>query len=382
MDIYSLLGIDPEDFQAQIEGTLAGRSPAGLSPMAASQIIPVGRGSGLSMKGTDTNKGSVQRIETSVAFPDPTQVQGIIDQYYATPQMQAQRARLDSMRQAIENRLGQGNADYASALSHLANYWTGGEFAIIEPDRSKAAKDAAMLGILQKGEEDYANSGTRFLNAIKGGTIQQKEGSEVGSTLIKGAEDPSLAARRGQMPNDARAIRDVQRTFTKATEPFSKALNYANQAENLIYSESAAKRLTKKTIETLLARARGEVGNLSQYEQAGTVSAQDAMDRLSQFYETLTSGELTDANKEAVKALIKEYKNAANANLSVLRDVHAKQGAAAYGSLGLTEDRFRQALPSVDTNPPKTNRSMAPKKDYSKMSLKELEAEAARRGVK
>lgn len=247
----------------------------------------------------------------------------------------------------------------------------------------QGARLLAYQGKIQDDKRDLAAKVLDTVGKMKSGsstenlfeTLRQKQLDELieqqknkDATTAKNAqtnsatsEDPSKpSGRTGTMPLPARAYRDVQDKFRKDTAPFNVAIKSADQIENLINQHGPGSKLSKATVETLLARARGEVGNLSYYEQAGNSGARDILSRLEQTIETLNTGELTDSNKREILGLVASYKAAARDAISYYRDIHAQQGATAYESLGLTQDQFKKALPSLDTT--KMSQSVAPKK--------------------
>lgn len=154
------------------------------------------------------------------------------------------------------------------------------------------------------------------------------------------------------IPPAAKAVRDVQGKFNKSVEPFAKSINFANEVDSLLDNPGPGGRLAKKTVETILARARGEVGNLSQYEQQDTATARSLLDRLQQSVSTVSEGTFSERNKQAILDLTRQYKEAAKAAISTHRQLHAAQGAGAYSGMGLTEPVFEKLLPSVDSYAP------------------------------
>jgi hypothetical protein len=342
---------NPEDLMAQIA---ASRSPAGnFNPVAAALIQSQGMGSGRQQTSKDQSLDKTLRVVNEVTYPTPETIQNVLGAISKSPEIMAQKEGLNNIKSAILSQLDNSSGvDYTSPLSYLANYYTNGKAQYI-PQKAPPQKQLLDFALkMQDDQRDLSKTIADYVGRFKGGTTQLQDINQQLSELVNKSGIYPNPRGSNQLPPEARAIRDVQKTFNKAVEPFNKALNYADQVDNIINNAGPGRKIAKKTVETILARARSEVGNLSQYEQSGTASAQSALDRLDQFVQTIETGELTDTNKEAIKDLVKQFRSASYDNIKANRQVHSKQGAEAYGVLGLTQDKFNQSLSAIDTAKP------------------------------
>lgn len=334
-----------------------------------------------------TNEKNKKSGTTSNLFRDPYDLQKQITGYENIDFFKRQNEGIENMQNMLAVEAGRPVDTLSGPLAGLLQSHFGKNVSGFMQGRGvtpqeQAAKILAYQGKIQDDKRDYM---AKIMEAakIKEGSatesifesIRQKQLDELlerqrkeeeerlknAQTNTATAEDPSKpSGRTGTMPLPARAYRDVQDKFRKDTAPFNVAIKSADQIENLINQHGPGSKLSKATVETLLARARGEVGNLSYYEQAGNSGARDILSRLEQTLETLNTGELTDSNKREILGLVASYKAAARDAISYYRDIHAQQGATAYESLGLTQDQFKKALPSLDST--KMSQSAAPKK--------------------
>ena len=313
------------------------------------QVKSVPKGSGLQESDEATGKAggrtNVQRMLTM----SPEEWQGSYEAAMKTPAIQEQMKGINDIRDLLAMEAQAPAQVNLAPLAALTDSLTGSKLlAGYAPPQDRQKRLADYMLKIQDDRKDLAKTIIDAIGKQKAGTMQEMLYQDFINKKAAEAQDPSLKKGNPQMPLDARAIRDVQGKFNKSIEPFNKSLNFSQEVENLIGNAGPGSKLTKKTVETILARARGEVGNLSYYEQAGTAVPQDVLSRLTQSLETLTTGELTPEAKTEILGLVNQYKGAAKDAINSYRDVHAKQGAEAYGSLGLGESRFRKALPGVD----------------------------------
>lgn len=313
-------------------------------------VKSVPKGSGLQASDEATGKAggrtNVQRMLTM----SPDEWQSSYESAMQTPAIQEQMKGIHDIRDLLTMEAQAPSQLNLAPLAALTDSMTGSRLlAGYAPPQDRQKRLADYMLKIQDDRKDLAKTIIDAIGKQKAGTMQEMLYQDFINKRAAEAQDPSMkAGGKPTMPLDARAIRDVQGKFNKSIEPFSKSLNFSKEVESLIGNAGPGSKLTKKTVETILARARGEVGNLSYYEQAGTAAPQDVLSRLTQSLETLTTGELTPETKTEILGLVNQYKGAAKEAINSYRDVHAKQGAEAYGSIGLGESRFKKALPGVD----------------------------------
>lgn len=360
------------------------------------EVAQQAAGSGMSDRVRNELRNSQKRNQEEkikeIIGMTPEDLRSVEEAFYSTGGGKELKSGIEQEQKQIEDIRNQPVDDYSSPLRSLLKFSFGRELPESEKPYTTQDKIKMLMAYQQKAQDDkrdVAKALNDFLKARQIGTLESKTGQT--DDLLKMA----LAERLGIDPNkfkkagtdqEAKAIRDIQKTFNKLSEPFNKSLNFSNEVESLIKNQGPGSRLSKKTVETILARARGEVGNLSYYEQAGTAIPQDILSRLTQGIETLTTGELTPDSKKEILGLVKQYKNAANEALKNTREIHATQGAEAYGNLGLGKERFKQALTGADViSPVKSEQkkrfvSESELSDYAKK--KGYDIEKARKGLK
>lgn len=206
-------------------------------------------------------------------------------------------------------------------------------YQLVEKDmQGKNSARQAIIEKLQKlqqeAETDMAKSDTSLINAF----LRGQQGAQFKTDNQSGFKTDNPNANRS-MPVFSRAMSDVQKRFNDSIKPFNQSLTYADEVLQIVGNTGPGAKLAQKNIDALLAKSRGEVGNLAVYEQVGNSSARDILGRLEQTLSTLSNSELTPENKAAVIDLANQYKEAANSAIGTYRMIHAKQGSAAYGGI-------------------------------------------------
>lgn len=352
---------------------------------ALDRITPEAKGSGLTHEASlststgtkDSDKGGSRSTKTGLLFMSPQEMQAAAENVNSLPDIQEQRSGIDKMNQTLAELRGQEIDPYSRPLSALLETEFGRRGAVqaYAPGAgpTSAERDAAVRAYSDKIQDNKNNLSQRIADLLgkqKAGSYTEmfyaeklrQEEEKAAEAEKKRATDPNLKAGSNAMPVRNRAIDTIRKDFNKSTEPFSKSLAFAQEVDNLLTNTGPGKKLAAKTVETILARARGEVGNLSYYEQAGTAAPQGVLDALTNKLSVLTSSELDNATKKEILGLTAQYRNAANQAIDAYRNKHAESGEATFGSLGLTKADFMPALLGVKLAPSTTSAPPADEK--------------------
>lgn len=348
----------PTAIDASVPQTGAGALMEGLPAIAK------GSGEKASAESTSINKGSKGRQEQDwTDIEKALRAAGLVEDSPMTQKYEAaQRAAAQMLQEIYKDRPA---PNYYAALASLVDYENArkgvrsnyaANAAAMDPNAEANARKAQIMAFADKDVDnarDMYKTKIGLLNSLKTVKTTEQQAWEQIAKMLAMRQDPSIGQNgRPQMPLESRAIRDVQKSYDKAVEPFNKARLYSDQIEALVNNTGPGQKLAAKTVETLLARARSEVGNLSQYEQVGTASAQDIWSRIEQGLSKMSTSEITPGNKQEILGLIKVFRASANASAQAYREKHAIEGEKAYNALGLTKDRFMEALPDVSGSAP------------------------------
>lgn len=379
----SLLTKRRRPINAPFQGQLVGENPFIAPPPTPVENVPA-QNAVYQVPGADKGSGRTNKAETrqtqesdntvsrtnKVSGRDlllfgPEEMKTAYENINQIPDIRDQRAGITKMEELL-HMSGDGPSDFYSApignlLETSYGYKGAGErYAASAQAPTPQNRQKEILGYADKIQGDRNALSQRIIDLIgkqKAGyqDYLQAEATKNGQKDVNvnintgTATDPSLKPKgNGTMPIKARALKDVRDKFNADIKIPSTALAFSKTVEDLIGNVGPGSKLAKKTVETLLARARGEVGNLSYYEQAGTATAQDLGERFNQFFKTLESGELTTENKKQIMGLVQIYRKAAKDTIEAYRQKHASSGEAVYGELGLTRETFLPALLSVD----------------------------------
>lgn len=153
----------------------------------------------------------------------------------------------------------------------------------------------ARLGFQEKQQEFQAEQQTERLASQERAAQARAEISaerDVGRKSFKLQKE-----RRGTLSKS-------QKEFNAFTKDIRKAQVQATNAIKLIDSGSP---LTASVVGVLMARASGEVGNLSATEQAAFRGSQDVISRINRFLQLGTISQLPEGDKQALKEIAKLY---------------------------------------------------------------------------
>lgn len=143
-------------------------------------------------------------------------------------------------------------------------------------------------------------------------------------------------------------IRETTVSKFNANPAVRKNISSIESADNVLGLIAENSPLADRAIPTYMARASGEVGNLSEADKAPFGGTQAIMGRLNQVFEQASSGKLTPENREYVRQLAETMKRSATQNNSN----HAKTFAAQYGKIGgfgTPEQIFAAVSPDIST---------------------------------
>lgn len=368
------------------------------------ELDPITKGSGLSKEVLNkqgisrseevSNKSNFEKLfeeamqkqekegRTNILYENPLETAARINMIKRSGVFQPQEAGLENMRNLFEIQ-AQAPTDILTApitgwmQTELGKNVSGLQAARgLTPEQQRQR----LLGYEEKIQDDTKDLMAKYLEAARApkiGTtsssvedtirnlerdrqlkeISDKLGMKVDQSSQQKTEaaDPAKAAARGSstMPLESRAIRDMQKVFTKAVEPINKSIKFAHDIEEILSNpenqdSKYGDKLTPKMIQKFIARASSEVGNLAQYEQQGVDVPRGIVDRVNQFFETMNSGKYNNATKAEILGISSELKKTANQSIEANRKIYSDQGASAYGSIGLGYDKFYKALAAMD----------------------------------
>ena len=125
-------------------------------------------------------------------------------------------------------------------------------------------------------------------------------------------------------------IRTAVVTRFNSLAQVKKTQSSIDAADNVIDLISSNNPLADNAVPTYMARASGEVGNLSEADKAPFGGSQAILTRMGQAISQASSGKLTPENREFVRQLAETMKASALRNLTN----HAKNFSKQYGKLG------------------------------------------------
>jgi len=116
-----------------------------------------------------------------------------------------------------------------------------------------------------------------------------------------------------------------------ANPQVNKAVQMATSANTITKLLEEGNPIADQSIPTFMARASGEVGNLSEADKAPFGGSRALVEMMSAVVEKAQSGQLTPENREFVKAVAQVFMRTANQNLRSIAQRNARQYSKASG---------------------------------------------------
>jgi len=144
--------------------------------------------------------------------------------------------------------------------------------------------------------------------------------------------DDSIDERADQRATERKMAKrgDLVKTFN-ADALIKKSNSAIDAANNIIELLNANNPIADGSLPTFMARASGEVGNLSEADKAPFGGSQAVMAKLQQAYERAKSGKLDDQNRQFLRSLAETMQKSNRRNLAETARRYGKQ----YGSVGV-----------------------------------------------
>jgi len=116
-----------------------------------------------------------------------------------------------------------------------------------------------------------------------------------------------------------------------ANPQVNKALQMATSANTIIRLLEEGNPVADQSIPTFMARASGEVGNLSEADKAPFGGSRALVEQMSAIIQKASTGQLTPENREFVKQVASVFMRSANQNITSIAKRNAKQYSRASG---------------------------------------------------
>lgn len=168
---------------------------------------------------------------------------------------------------------------------------------------------AVQLMSRRAGAGDSSN-----VKATIGGAEPIKEGEEF--------------TRKNLDPVQRKALDEETKRLDTLTKGANEQMAGIRKVRSLLSSGS---KLTPAAIRTQMPRVMGEVGNMSEQEQAIWTGSQDLLSRAEQYLSTITTSELTPENKAEFQKLLNAFEKSAINNLDIITGGSAAQMQELYG---------------------------------------------------
>lgn len=160
---------------------------------------------------------------------------------------------------------------------------------------------------LQSGDDTMAS---KFKSAMEDERIARMK--ELTAKNTYKIENDAAKADAKQTKEQDSYIWKGSKDFNLYTKDFNKALQQANTAIKIIDNGG---KMTGSAISTFMARASGEVGNLTESERDVFRGKQDWIAKMKRWAETAGSSELPEPDKAALKQLAVEFKAASTESM-------------------------------------------------------------------
>jgi hypothetical protein len=132
-----------------------------------------------------------------------------------------------------------------------------------------------------------------------------------------GADQKALLAQMQIQAAQGKERRNAYVGFTKQFNSLAKDVTKArNQAQGAVKLLDSGNPITPTAIGTLMARASGELGNLTEAERNMFAGAGDLISRVKRYYDTNTLSQLPESDRKALRTLAQQYAETAESAIN------------------------------------------------------------------
>lgn len=231
-------------------------------------------------------------------------------------------------------------------------------FTSIAPPQIKDSQDAYQQALVS-GDKDLlgmAKNMQSFERANQEELQNDQQKFQASESSLNRQLQRDLAGMRNKpgsgLRAEAKTLREFQKEYTKDVRDFQKVSRQFTNARDLILKNSP---MAAAALRPLLARASGEVGNLSETEQKAWEGRQDLKTKMERWVKTGATSTMTAADKKAILGIVSIYEKNANNILNDYASHHARQAASLLdadeeevGSV-ITGGRYKKSQPMKET---------------------------------
>ena len=132
---------------------------------------------------------------------------------------------------------------------------------------------------------------------------------------------------------------DLVKRFEKSSA-FTKAQERIGAADNIVNALNSNNPIADSAIATLMSRASGEVGNLSEADKRPFGGSKKLLERISQVRKFWLEGKLTDNNRRFLRQLSETFRNSAQAEISRVAKDRAGRFVRRHGTREFSEEEI------------------------------------------
>lgn len=202
----------------------------------------------------------------------------------------------------------------------------------VAPPQIKDANDANMQGLMtgDQGLGSLASKQQTFENEPRM-LLQDRMDDREDKRLANSLRIAELKSKRTLETTDLKAVKDTTDKFNTHAKKYFEAVEQSKTAKGIL---DAGNPIGDQAVATFMARATGEVGNLTEAERLPFGTSMDVKSRFQQAAKQLKDGKLTDENRQF---------------LSQLADVMGKRNKLAAKSVA--ERMSKQTARRIDKDP-------------------------------
>jgi hypothetical protein len=298
---------------------------AGLeASVGKAQVSPSAKGSGLTSKEELSRqmlkgiKDDMKNQLSSQLYADPEQIKELYNQTAQLPAFVDQANGLQNQKDMLAMAASAPSDAWSGPIAGLLQSQFPGQNAAgiaaqaarEETPEQQRDKILAMGGKIQDDQRDLSKGIFDAIGKQKAGTYLESLGTSTNSQDIlkalssAGANDPDKGKRAAGTGGDAKMKLRVFDQFQKYSGKDRESLQGAENAVNLLNSGT---KVGDTAVVALLARASGEVGNLSEFDQKQYAGSQAVADRIRRAITKVESGRLDEADRADLTLLAKTY---------------------------------------------------------------------------
>lgn len=299
-----------------------GDGPKIFSNAPIAQVAPIQRGSGLSSTQDFSNqvleslKNSEKTQGNYLLTMDPEQLADIYGRTEKLPVFQKQQEGIDRMRGMLEMERDAPVDIFSGPLAGLLETEFGRKVGTMAAQRGPNAQDqrAKIMAYAAKIQDDQGALGKNIFDAIS----KQKAGSYTESTGLENNVAQTARTQSGAKAVDPRSMdKAVPRgpnplstkikVFTEFQKYSGKDRESLQGAENAINLLNSGSKVGDQAVVSLMARASGEVGNLSGPEQDRYAGSRALGDRMRAALTKAETGRLDENDRADLILLAETY---------------------------------------------------------------------------